>query len=461
MFSKNNKTILTLRQFSRQEWLAWVVFCKKESKHTALLQLVGLLQMCYPIFDISKEYIHTKLFPNQTYNDLKIRQLFHRLQKITEDFLVYQHALSIPEKSLVLASHFKQKKISKQQQFFQLKLKKETAAISDIQHFKTVYYLETEKMDALEAKQDRTVEPNLQNVHNTLDRLYLAEKLKLACSAINYSRINKYQYDLGFIDDLETKIEAYVLPEDTVLYALYQTYLFTRYDHEQNFNILQSLLQSVDFQKSDMSNIIFTMSINFCIRRINALKTEYFPKLFTVYKAQLKSGCSYDGNGFISPITLRNVLTVSLRLQDYKWSEELIKSHYERLPVLHRDENYNALLARLYYVKKEYTKAMRLLAQSEPVDFLNNISARVLLLKCYYETDDYNALDNSLENFRIYLLRHKNKGYHYIFHTNFIKYLKRIVKASVLPKGKKALFLEKLTNEKQIAEKAWLLQIAH
>lgn len=461
MFSKNNKTIDTLGQLSRQEWLAWVVFSKKKSKHPAILQLVALLQKCYPVFDISKEYMHTKLFPNQPYNDLKIRQLFHRLQKITEDFLVYQQASSSADKSLVLASLFKRKQITKQQQFFQSKLKKETSSVTDIQHFKTVYYLEIEKMDALEAKQDRTVEPNLQSVHNTLDRLYLAEKLKLACSAINYSRINKYHYDLGFIDDLETKIEAYILPEDTVLYALYQTYLFTRYDHEQNFDSLQAILQTADFQKSEMSNIIFTMSINFCIRRINALKTEYFSKLFMVYKAQLKSGCSYDVNGFISPITLRNILTVSLRLQEYKWSEELIKSHHERLPLLHRDENYNALLARLYYVKKEYTKAMRLLAQSEPVDFLNNISARVLLLKCYYETDDYNALDNSLENFRIFLLRHKNKGYHYIFHINFLKYLKRIVKASVLPKGKKALFIDKLKNEKQIAEKAWLLQITN
>ena len=460
MFSNKNKILTTLGQFSRKEWLAWIVFCKNKSKHPSLLQLISLLQKSYPAFEISKDHIYAKLFPNEPYNDLKIRQLFHRLQKITEDFLIYQQAISLPDKPLLLASHFKRKQISKQQQFFQLKLRKEEFIANDIQHFKTAYYLETEKMDELEAKQDRTIEPNLQNVHATLDRLYLAEKLKLACSAINYSRINKHQYDLGFIDDLESKINTYVHPEDTVLYALYQTYLFTRYDLEPNFDILQSTLQAVNFQKSEMSDIIFTMAINFCIRKINALKTEYFAKLFTVYKAQLKSGCSYDANGFISPITLRNILTVSLRLQEYQWSEELIKSHHEKLPLLHRDENYNALLARLYYVKKEYAKAMRLLAQSEPVDFLNNISSRVLLLKCYYETDDYNALDNSLENFRIYLIRHKNKGYHYIFHINFLKYLKRIVKASVLAKGKKALFIEKLKSEKQIAEKAWLLQIA-
>ena len=106
-------------------------------------------------------------------------------------------------------------------------------------------------------------------------------------------------------------------------------------------------------------------------------------------------------------------------------------------------------------------QSMRLLAQSEPTDFLNNITSRVLLIKCYYETDEYSLLDNSLENFRIYLIRHKNKGYHYIFHLNFIKYLKQIVKAEFLSKGKKTLFLQKLNNEKQIAEKAWLLEIAN
>jgi len=83
---------------------------------------------------------------------------------------------------------------------------------------------------------------------------------------------------------------------------------------------------------------------------------------------------------------------------------------------------------------------MRLIALSEPNDFLNNITSRVLLLKCYYETDDCNALDNSLENFIIYLLRHKNKGYHYVFHNNFIKYLKQIMKAAFLIKAKRPFF---------------------
>jgi hypothetical protein len=117
-------------------------------------------------------------------------------------------------------------------------------------------------------------------------------------------------------------------------------------------------------------------------------------------------------------------------------------------------------MARIHYVKHDYKQSMRLLAQSEPTDFLNNITSRVLLSKCYYETDEYDLLDNSLENFRIYLLRHKNKGYHFIFHVNFIKYLKQIVKAKYLTKTKRTSFLEKLKSETQIAEKAWLLEIA-
>ena len=460
MFIKNNKIFRTLSTFSRKEWLGLMTYCNEKTHHKALLNLLSILEKSFPSFELSKTTIHGLLFPESTYDDLKLRQLFHRLQKITEDYLIQQHAQNDANKDLLLAKHFKSKNLEKQHRFFQDKLLKKQLANIQIQDFKTAYYLETEKMDVLEAKMDRSIEPNLQNVHFTLDKLYLAEKIKLACSAINYSRINKHEYDLGFIEDIEEKIQKYITPSDISLFALYQTYLFTRYDKEEHFDDLQRILQENEFKKNDVSDIIFTMSINYCIRKINALKPIYFEKLFRVYKAQLTAGCSYDDHGQISPVTIRNILTVALRLKEYEWSEHFVNSHHDKLPILHREDNYNYLMARIHYVKHEYKQSMRLLAQSEPTDFLNNITSRVLLSKCYYETDEYDLLDNSLENFRIYLLRHKNKGYHFIFHVNFIKYLKQIVKAKYLTKTRRTSFLEKLKSETQIAEKAWLLEIA-
>jgi hypothetical protein len=53
-------------------------------------------------------------------------------------------------------------------------------------------------------------------------------------------------------------------------------------------------------------------------------------------------------------------------------------------------------LAKLFFKKRDYDKAMPLLVQIKYDDILHNLSAKLMLAKMYYELDEINTLENLL-----------------------------------------------------------------
>ena len=61
----------------------------------------------------------------------------------------------------------------------------------------------------------------------------------------------------------------------------------------------------------------------------------------------------------------------------------------------------------MIFEQNNFDKAQEELIYVEFTDVLLNISARGLLIKIYFEQQEWEALDYSMENFRIFLLRTK------------------------------------------------------
>jgi hypothetical protein len=313
-------------------------------------------------------------------------------------------------------------------------------------------------MEKLQSIGTRQIDTNLQKVNDSLDAHYINEKLKLVCLSINDSIINNRQYDLGYFKKLEPFLEKSISNKSSLTYLLYKAYLFQTNEDNQYFTYVINSITKNKYKDTEELRLIFTMCINYCIRNINKGKFDYFNDLFTIYKEQISAKTIYTSEDKISAVSIKNIITVSLRLKEYKWTEKFIEEHKNKLVLIHREEVYCYLMARLFYTKKDYKKAQQYLLSSEPLDFLNNLSSRVLLCKCLYDSEDMDLLDNAIQNFSIYLLRNKNNSYHYKFHILFIKFLKKIIKIKNDKKIKKELYT-KLESETQVAEKTWLLSL--
>ncbi len=88
---------------------------------------------------------------------------------------------------------------------------------------------------------------------------------------------------------------------------------------------------------------------------------------------------------------------------------------------------------------------------------LNNLDARRMLLRSYFELGEFQALDSLLDTFQAYIRRQKDIGYHRENYLNLIRFVRRLMEAEGLDKAGKALLRSEIEGTEHLAEKEWLL----
>jgi hypothetical protein len=90
-------------------------------------------------------------------------------------------------------------------------------------------------------------------------------------------------------------------------------------------------------------------------------------------------------------------------------------------------------------------------------DLINNLIAKTLLLKIYYETDALDALDAHLQSMQTFIRRQRIIGYHKTNYMNIIRFTKKLV--AILPSNRqeRALLIQQISEEQHLTEREWLL----
>ena len=122
-----------------------------------------------------------------------------------------------------------------------------------------------------------------------------------------------------------------------------------------------------------------------------------------------------------------------------------------------RDGFYAYCMARYCFAIAQYEQAMSLLQEVEIKEQFTDLDARVLLIKTYYELDEFGLLDYSLGNFKQQLKRKKLQTYHATVYGNFAKNMSKVMHLRPYDKKAKAQLKEDITLTNAIAEKEWLL----
>ena len=213
--------------------------------------------------------------------------------------------------------------------------------------------------------------------------------------------------------------------------------------------------QHIDhFPKGEMRDI-YLLAINHCIFKMNKGSDQFLREGFELYQSGLQNELLLE-NGFLSPFTYKNVAIIGLKLKEFAWVENYLEQYKKYLRPDTRDNIYTYNLAHYYFRTDNFSEAMKLLQQTDFEDILHNLDARRMLLRMYFELEEYEALESLLESFTTFI-RRKKIGYHGENYLNLIKFTRRLL---ALPhfdkKGKRAL-IEQIKTEENLAEKSWLL----
>jgi len=160
----------------------------------------------------------------------------------------------------------------------------------------------------------------------------------------------------------------------------------------------------------------------------------------------------------LSRYTFRNLVTNGTYLKEFAWVENFIVQYKPFLEERHRESIVHYSQAKLHHEKGDYPKAMKLLNQVEYDDILMNLTAKTMLLKMYYEQEEFDALESLLESMRSYMRRKKVIGYHKANYKNIIRYTKKLLKVNPFNKTAIAKIQEEVKDVNPLTEQEWLLR---
>jgi len=151
---------------------------------------------------------------------------------------------------------------------------------------------------------------------------------------------------------------------------------------------------------------IYNYFQNYCIQQINKGEAHFLQEIFKLYQAQLEEDLLLQ-DGYLSEWHYKNIVTTGIRLHEMAWVQGFIEHYKDKLPPASQQNAYRFNLASYYYALQDYDKVLELLIKVEYSDLRYSVGAKALLLRTYYDLEEYDALLSLVQSFTLYLRRNK------------------------------------------------------
>ena len=430
------------------------------------LQLIPLVEYFSEIYLKKEEPVietaFQKAFPKKGIDDQLWRLTISQLYKLTEEWLAvqktkkerpyYQLPLAHAYRSANLEGHY-----LRTTNAFQKKLNKETE--KDAEFYEDLYQLEWEKYRFLSTGK-RTEALNLQEVSDKMDVAFIARKLRIACFAISHEAVFKTEYEIGLLQSILAHLHR--SPQIVALPAIglyYYCYLSLTENDERHFQTFtQSLSQNAATLPKDEQRNLYLLAINFGIRQINASRPEYDRPVLELYQMALQKDLLLE-NGRLSHFAFNNIVAIAIRKNENEWVEQFMGDYETTLERRYRNVSYSLGMARLEHARKNYGAALLHLQNADYKDFINNIIAKTLQMKIYFETKEYEVLEPHLRNMRTYINRQRAFGYHRDNYLNIIRFMQALMELNPFDKKAKEELKKEIEAVERLTEREWLLKM--
>lgn len=311
----------------------------------------------------------------------------------------------------------------------------------------------------LSQQEGRAKSVNVQELADAQDVAFICEKLRTGCLLLSHEAVTKREYDKGLLGRVLQFLEGHRYLQIPAIAAYYHGYFAQAgKDADDHFSQLKTLLQE-HAERFSIAEIhdLYLMAINFCIRRINQADERFFREIFELYRSGLHHGALLE-DGTLSRWTYNNIAVTALRLREFEWVYGFLHDFAPFLPDNHREGAFNFNIARYCYDTGDFQQAMQRLLLMEYDDVLQNLAAKTMLCKIYYELDETDALENQLDSIQIYLRRKKVLGYHKDNYTSFIRFMRKLLAVNPNNHTQVEKLRQEIEQAPTLTEREWFLK---
>ncbi|MEQ1743915.1 MAG: hypothetical protein ABMA02_00690 [Saprospiraceae bacterium] len=324
-------------------------------------------------------------------------------------------------------------------------------------HHLTRYLLERERYEH-KVLHERETPALFSGVTDLLNHFFMLENLRWAGTGLalqaRYGATNPLPFAGGVLEQAE-RADPDRHPELAIMHLGYQTLLDV--ENEANFQRLKSLItEKGDLFSPPENRDLHLLAINFCLRRHNrGERPAYTREALELYRSALDKGLLFE-NGLLQKFTFNNILRLACIAGERDWALRFLEQNQHYLPADDRANTYRFNLACWHYLGGEYARVPGLLQLFDFSDRDTQLSARQMLLRCYFELEEWQALDSLLKSFYSFLRRRHDIGYQRAMYLNLIKYTRKLMAAPRTRRKAEAL-AERIRAEQHVAEREWLL----
>lgn len=408
--------------------------------------------------------VHAALFTGRSFNALQLNNLLSDLFDILQDFIAWRQLDKKQGAKELLVAEYLMDGDAKEEAGRLIRHAMQKADADPEQAFKW-NMLADRYAFLLTRKGDNS---NLFHAGNQLDVFYMRAQLKIWCEQLSRADILSLGFDERafeqFIIYLENRAHLFHTDRTFRVYYPILSWLRSPQDASVYTGYREILFAHIKEFPFDEAKDIVGYVQNYCVKKINENKAEFLRELFELYKFVLPLKLLHEGT-YLSEWTFKNIVTVGVRLKEYDWVKTFIEEVISELEPKVRDNAYQYNLAVWHYESGHLQKALQLLNRVHFTDPNYYLDAHSMLLRYYYEHDEYEALHALRDTVRIYLLREKKLNrrqkqlYAHLFRYTYTLFRLRMTRR-ILPDTKwKAQFrklVRQVAHQSDIANKQWL-----
>lgn len=319
--------------------------------------------------------------------------------------------------------------------------------------------IQEQKNFYIENREQRSTEKNLEQVLHSADVYYLLTKLKYSAALLHYRNFLSVEAEVSLWEELLQL--AAQKKFDIPAIQIYRRIVLslTEPENETHYRTLKELITANRLLfKQDELKTMFVFAMNYCIQQINKGNGNYLKELLSLYKFALQNDLLLE-NGQLSQWDYKNIVTVGLRVNEYKWVEQFMEDYKPALAKADRTNAYTFNRARYFFYTKNYDRVLRLLQDVKYNDIFYQLDSKTTLLKTYYELGEELPLLSLKDSFRILLKRKRlitpQQQQNYM---NLLRFTFRLFKADVKNKKQMKALQKEIELTQNIADKSWLLE---
>lgn len=471
---KANELLNTFSDIEKKEFIQFLnsPFLNSHSRLLPLYTLTLDNKNC------TKDEIFEAVYPNEQYNDEKVRKLFSDMNKAVKKFL----SLKSLTKDEILMKRYLLKELAARRADKQFKMEIDNAiaeanslAASNHELLFEIYYLENLKINFnLERNMQSYIAPDVikrgdaislfflyntfktmtdneanKNSFNFKSEEFLTEKLY---KTINTAEVLKFlaenkSVNSSFLEIQYKLFEAWQNPEKEELYFAGK-------------KLLDDKMKELSY--AQLESLIMTM-MNYCMRKnFTPAKNNFTNEKLWLYKAYLDNKV-YSHSGYLSNTMYLNILKNIFNLNDLEMAEDFIEKYTKELLPDDIENMRNFSLGLLWFYKKDFEKTLHFASRIKQLQTSDKIGLYTIIICSHYELGNISNAVDEIRNFRLFLKNNKNLAEFFTLPAeSFCKQLLNIIsfktKSGRWKNVNRDVLEMTIKNDKYAALKPWLIE---